>query len=46
MRVDIAGNLPPNPSVPEAKDFIEKTEKFFEEVERKRKEKRQVKDEL
>jgi hypothetical protein len=31
LRVDIAGPLPPNPKLPNAKEYIERTEKFFEE---------------
>ena len=48
MRVDWAGPLPPNPRIPEAKEFIERTEKFFVELEKERLEKKQkhAKDEL
>jgi hypothetical protein len=48
MRVDWAGNLPPNPRIPEAKEFIDRTEKFFEEMEKEKLEKKlkQIKDEL
>ena len=46
MKVDLAGPLPPNPNSPEALEFIERTEKFYEDMVLKRATKKQIKDEL
>jgi hypothetical protein len=47
MRVDLAGPLPPNPKIPEADEFIVRTEKFYEDIKTKRRDKKKrAKDEL